>query len=100
MTKSDLVAKLALDNPQLRQADVEQIVQTIFDGITDGLARGKRVELRGFGAFTVRRRKARMGRNPRTGEEVPVHEKKGVPFFKASRELSGRLNGGKRGDAA
>jgi len=62
MTKSELVAELALDNPHLRQAEVEEVVRTIFDGIADALARGQRVDLRGFGAFTVRRRKARIGR--------------------------------------
>ena len=95
MTKSELIAKLALDNPHLRQADIEEIVRTIFDEITNALARGQRVELRGFGAFTVRQREARIGRNPRTGEEVPV-DKKIVPFFKAGSELRKRLNGHQR----
>ena len=72
-------------------ADVELIVATIFDHITAALARGARVELRGFGAFRVKRRNARIGRNPRTGEVVPVDEK-AVPFFKAGRQLRGRLN--------
>ena len=66
---------------------------TIFDQITGALARGERVELRGFGAFTVKQRNARIGRNPRTGEEVPVDEK-AVPFFKAGKEMRGRLNRG------
>ncbi len=72
MTRSDLIAELAADNSHLRQADVELIVATIFDHITAALARGERVELRGFGAFTVKRRNARIGRNPRTGETVSV----------------------------
>ena len=74
--------------------DVELIVATIFDEITAALARGARVELRGFGAFTVKRRDARTGRNPRTGEAVPVNEKV-VPFFKAGKELRERVNGGR-----
>ena len=93
LTRSDLIAELATDNSHLRQADVELIVATIFDHITAALARGERVELRGFGAFTVKRRNARIGRNPRTGETVSVKEKT-VPFFKAGNELRGRLNRG------
>ena len=91
MTKSDLIAELAASHPHLRVADVELIVATIFDQITDALARGERVELRGFGAFTVTQRKARMGRNPRTGEQVPVDEKT-LPVFKAGKKLHFRLN--------
>ena len=94
MTKSELIAGLAADNPHLRGADVETIVSTIFDEITAALARGSRVELRGFGAFTVKRRDARTGRNPRTGEAVPVDEKS-VPFFKAGKELRERVNAAK-----
>jgi integration host factor subunit beta len=94
VTRSDLIAELAGSHPHLRQADIELIVATIFEKITDALARGSRVELRGFGAFTVKLRKARIGRNPRTREEVPVDEKT-VPFFRASRELHGRLNRGR-----
>src|SRR6201990_4964 len=94
MTKSELIAELAASNPHLRGADVELIVATIFDEITGALARGERVELRGFGAFTVKRRNARTGRNPRTGEAVPVDEK-AVPFFKAGKELRDRVNRGK-----
>src|SRR6476469_2708359 len=96
MTKSELIAELATSNPHLRGADVELIVGTIFDQITGALARGERVELRGFGAFTVKRRNARTGRNPRTGEAVPVDEK-AVPFFKAGKELRERVNRGARG---
>ncbi len=94
MTKSELIAGLAADNPHLRGADVETIVSTIFDEITAALSRGSRVELRGFGAFTVKRREARTGRNPRTGEAVPVDEKS-VPFFKAGKELRERVNAAK-----
>ena len=94
MTKSELIAELAAANPHLRGADVEVIVATIFDEITSALARGERVELRGFGAFTVKRRNARTGRNPRTGEAVPVNEK-AVPFFKAGKELRQRVNRGR-----
>jgi len=94
MTRSELIAALADANPHLRGADVELIVGTIFDGISEALARGERVELRGFGAFTVKRRNARTGRNPRTGEAVPVEEKS-VPFFKAGKELRDRVNRGR-----
>ena len=92
MTRSELMAELVVANPHLRVADVERIVTTVFDEITAALARGQRVELRGFGAFTVKRRDARTGRNPRTGETVPVEEKS-VPFFKAGKELRERVNG-------
>ncbi len=94
MTRSELIAELASTNPHLRAADVETIVSTIFEEISLALARGERVELRGFGAFTVKRRDARTGRNPRTGEAVPVEEK-AVPFFKAGKELRERVNRGK-----
>lgn len=93
MTRSELIADLANANPHLMSRDVELIVSTIFDEITAALARGARVELRGFGAFTVKRRDARTGRNPRTGEAVPVNEKL-VPFFKAGKELRERVNRG------
>jgi integration host factor subunit beta len=91
MTRSELVAQLAARNPHLMHRDIELIVATVFDEITGALSRGDRVELRGFGAFSVRQREARTGRNPRTGEAVPVSEK-GVPFFKAGKELRERLN--------
>jgi integration host factor subunit beta len=94
VTRSELIAELAGANPHLRAADVEIIVGTIFEEISAALARGERVELRGFGAFTVKRRDARTGRNPRTGEAVPVEEK-AVPFFKAGKELRERVNRGK-----
>lgn len=91
MIKSELVARLAQANPHLYQRDVERIVSTIFDEISAALARGDRVELRGFGAFSVKSRPARTGRNPRTGEPVHVEEKS-VPFFKTGKELRERLN--------
>jgi integration host factor subunit beta len=95
LTRAELIADLAASNPHLRVADVELIVTTIFDQITDALAHGGRVELRGFGAFGVKRRNARIGRNPRTGEEVSVDAKTRL-FFKAGKELRDRLNRGGR----
>jgi integration host factor subunit beta len=91
MTKSELVLRLAEKNPHLFQRDVERIVGTIFEEVSNALARGDRVELRGFGAFSVKSREARVGRNPRTGEAVSVSEKY-VPFFKAGKDLRDRLN--------
>ena len=91
MTKSELIAELAAANPHLTARDVELIVSTVFDEITAALSRGDRVELRGFGAFTVKHRDARTGRNPRTGTAVSVQEKS-VPFFKAGKELRERVN--------
>lgn len=91
MIKSELIQKLADANPHLYQRDIERIVNKIFDEITDALSRGDRVELRGFGAFSIKHRKARTGRNPRTGEVVQVDEKY-VPFFKTGKELRDRLN--------
>jgi integration host factor subunit beta len=93
MTRSELIAELSTANPHLRAHDVELIVATVFDEIAAALTRGERVELRGFGAFTIKRRDARTGRNPRTGEAVPVDEK-AVPFFKAGKELRERVNRG------
>jgi len=93
MTRSELIAALAAANPHLRQPDVELIVSTIFDEISAALARGDRVELRGFGAFTAKKRDARTGRNPRTGEAVAVTGK-AVPYFKPGKELRERVNGG------
>ena len=91
MIKSELIARLAEQNPHLYQRDVERIVMTVFDEITGALQRGNRVELRGFGAFSVKRRPARIGRNPRTGDSVAVAEKF-VPFFKTGKDLRERLN--------
>ena len=92
MIRSELIQKIADDNPHLYQRDVERIVNTIFDEITGAMAQGDRVELRGFGAFSVKKRDARVGRNPRTGETVQVEEKH-VPFFKTGKLLRDRLNG-------
>jgi integration host factor subunit beta len=92
MIRSELIQKIADENPHLYQRDVEKIVNTIFEEITGAMAGGDRVELRGFGAFSVTRRDARVGRNPRTGESVQVEEKH-VPFFKAGKLLRDRLNG-------
>ena len=91
MIKSELVQKITAANPHLYQRDVERIVNVIFDEIIAALAKGDRVELRGFGAFTVKHRAARVGRNPRTGEQVSVPEKF-VPFFKSGKEMRERLN--------
>ncbi len=91
MIKSELIQRIAASNPHLYHRDVERIVNVIFDEIVDALARGDRVELRGFGAFTVKHRPSREGRNPRTGEPVPVDEKF-VPFFKTGKDLRDRLN--------
>ena len=92
MIRSELIQRLADENPHLYQRDVERIVNTIFDEVTNAMARGDRVELRGFGAFSVKKRDARTGRNPRTGESVAVEEKH-VPFFKTGKLLRDRLNG-------
>jgi len=91
MIKSELVLKIAEQNPHLYQRDVEKIVNAILDTIADALARGDRVELRGFGAFSVKKRDARTGRNPRTGESVSISEKV-VPVFKTGKEMRQRLN--------
>ena len=91
MTKSELIARLAEANPHLFQRDVERIVTTIFDEITVALARGDRVELRGFGAFSAKQRGARVGRNPRTGASVQVPAKY-IPYFKSGKQLREKLN--------
>lgn len=90
MIRSELVQKIADANPDLRLAEVEQIVDVFFETIIDQLARGGRVELRGFGAFSTRARAARTGRNPRTGEPVAVDAKR-VPYFKPGKEMRDRL---------
>ncbi len=92
MIRSELIQKIADENPHLTQKHVEKIVSTVFDEIIEALAKGDRVELRGFGAFSVKGRDARVGRNPRTGEAVQVDDKK-VPFFKTGKLLRDRLNG-------
>ncbi|GGG32456.1 integration host factor subunit beta [Chelatococcus composti] len=93
MIKSELVMRIAEQNPHLYQRDVENIVNAILEEITRALARGDRVELRGFGAFSVKQRNARVGRNPRTGETVDVASKR-IPVFKTGKEMRLRLNGG------
>jgi integration host factor subunit beta len=92
MTKSELILKIGQMNPHLYHRDVERIVSAIFEEITAALARGDRVELRGFGAFSVKQREARIGRNPRTGDTVSV-ARKAIPFFKTGKQLRERLNG-------
>lgn len=92
MIRSELIQKIADENPHLYQRDVERIVNTIFEEIIQAMADGDRVELRGFGAFSVKKRDARLGRNPRTGDAVEVEEKH-VPFFKTGKLLRDRLNG-------
>ncbi len=92
MIRSELIQKIADENPHLYQRDVERIVNTIFEEIIGAISGGNRVELRGFGAFSVKSRGARVGRNPRTGESVDVEEKH-VPFFKTGKLLRDRLNG-------
>lgn len=91
MIKSQLIQKLADENPHLYQRDVERIVSSVFEEITDALSQGDRVELRGFGAFSVKHRDARVGRNPCTGESVEVPQKR-VPFFKTGKDLRDRMN--------
>lgn len=91
MTRSELISRIAQQNPHLYYRDVERIVTTIFEEIAGALSRGDRVELRGFGAFSVKQREARIGRNPRTGESVSV-DAKAIPFFKTGKQLRERLN--------
>ena len=91
MTKSELITKLANENTHLFQRDIENIVSTIFDEVSNALAHGDRVELRGFGAFSIKGRGARVGRNPRTGESVEVGEKY-IPYFKTGKQLREHLN--------
>ena len=91
MIKSELVFRITERYPHLYQRDVEAVVNRVLGEITDGLRQGHRVELRGFGAFSVKQRAARMGRNPRTGEQVAVAQKY-TPFFKAGKDLRDRLN--------
>ena len=93
MIKSELVQKISDHYPELYQRDAENVVNAILDEIADALARGDRVEIRGFGAFSVKKRDARVGRNPRTGAHVPVDEKV-VPVFRAGKEMRERINRG------
>ncbi len=92
MIKSELVTRISERNPHLYQRDVEHIVNAVLEEVVSALSRGDRVELRGFGAFSVKNRPARIGRNPRTGEKVAVGEKF-VPFFKTGKEMREKLNG-------
>ena len=91
MIRSELVQKLCADFPDLTQREVENVVGALFDSITAQLAEGGRVELRGFGAFSSRKRDSRIGRNPRTGAAVDVSAKR-VPYFKPGKEMRERLN--------
>jgi integration host factor subunit beta len=91
MIRSELVQKLAEENQELTLQEIERVVDLFFREIIDRLAAGGRVELRGFGAFSTRAREARTGRNPRTGESVPVQAKR-VPYFKPGKEMRDRLN--------
>ncbi len=91
MTKSELIARLAAQNPSLYHRDIERLVNTVFETITEALISGDRVELRGFGAFSLRERGSRIGRNPRTGESVSVSAKR-MPFFKMGKGMRERLN--------
>jgi integration host factor subunit beta len=91
MIKSELVTRLAAKNPHLYQKEVEGVVNTVLGEIGEALKERNRVELRGFGAFSVRVRGARIGRNPRTGEAVEVEEK-AAPFFRAGKEMRDRIN--------
>jgi integration host factor subunit beta len=91
MIKSELIERIASQNPHLPQRDVENIVNAIIDEIIKALGRGDRVELRGFGAFSPKIRPARKGRNPKTGVEVQVAQKV-IPFFKTGKEMRARLN--------
>ena len=93
MTKSELIEEVARLAPQISKRDVEIIVNTIFDTMTDALARHDRIEIRGFGSFIAKPRRAREARNPRTGEKVQV-PKKWVPFFTVGKELRERVNRG------
>lgn len=91
MTRSELIEKIAAKNPHLMLKDVERIVAVVFDTIIDSLAKGDRVEFRGFGAFSIRSRSPRLAKNPRTGAEVKVEERK-IPHFKTGKQLFESLN--------
>ena len=92
MIKSELVARILERHPHLFQRDAEHIVNAVLEEVVSALSRGDRVELRGFGAFSVKNRSARTGRNPRTGEKISIEEKF-VPFFKTGKEMREKLNG-------
>jgi len=91
MTKSELIEKLSLSDMSLNKKEAEAVVNTIFDSIGDALVTGDRVEIRGFGSFTIRERDAREARNPKSGEVVRIPAKK-TPFFKTGKELRARVN--------
>tara|TARA_B100000579_G_scaffold300555_1_gene250548 strand:+ start:380 stop:703 length:324 start_codon:yes stop_codon:yes gene_type:complete len=91
MTRSELILKISQKNPHLFNRDIEEVVNSIFAEISQALSRGDRIELRGFGAFSIKHRRSRIGRNPRTGESVQVEEKK-IPFFKTGKRLRQLLN--------
>ncbi len=91
MVRSELVAKLAAENPHLKEVDVTAVIDAIFDKISDAISRGGRVELRGFGAFRTKQREPRLGRNPRTGDTIKVDAKQ-VVAFRASKNLLARIN--------
>jgi len=91
MTRSELILKISQKNPHLFNRDIEEVVNAIFAEISQALSRGDRIELRGFGAFSIKHRRSRIGRNPRTGESVQVEEKK-IPFFKTGKRLRQLLN--------
>ncbi len=91
MIRSELVQKLCEDHPDLTTKEIERVVSSFFDSITEQLQKDGRVELRGFGAFSTRDREARKGRNPRTGDQVDVDAKR-VPYFKPGKEMRERLN--------
>lgn len=94
MLRSELIDKLHDENPHLTRNDMERVVAVVLETVTQTLERGARVELRGFGAFSVRHRKARAGRNPRTGEDVFVPEKH-VPFFRTGKDLRENIDASK-----
>jgi len=91
MLRSELIDYIHQENPHLTRRDVERVIAVIFESVTQTLEKGARVEIRGFGAFSTRKRESRMGRNPRTGGAVPVPEKH-VPFFRAGKDLKHRIN--------
>ena len=91
MTKSDLVEKIAENSELFSKKDIEIVVNTIFDSMRTSLIQGERIEIRGFGSFTVKNRNAREGRNPKTGSIVQISEKR-VPYFKVGKELRERVN--------
>ena len=91
MTKSDLIQKLTERNNYLFQKDIHKVIHVIFNSISEALEKGDRVELRGFGAFGVKKRQARIGRNPRSGQPVPIPEKN-IPFFKMGKSMRERIN--------